>query len=80
MNVTPYKIDILTIVINLIPVIIIAGLIILGLWFAPQKMINGFNKFGTGVTVVITVFTAIAVFEYQTGIKFPTTRWVAWAG
>ena len=34
-------------------------------------MINGFNKFGTGVTVVITVFTAIAVFEYQTGIKFP---------
>ena len=71
MNVTPYKIDILTIVINLIPVIIIAGLIILGLWFAPQKMINGFNKFGTGVTVVITVFTAIAVFEYQTGIKFP---------
>ena len=71
MNVTPYKIDIFTIVINLIPVIIIAGLIILGLWFAPQKMINGFNKFGTGVTVVITVFTAIAVFEYQTGIKFP---------
>ena len=71
MNITPYKIDMLTILINLIPVIIIAGLIVLGLWFAPQKMINGFNKFGTGVTVVITFFTAVAVFEYQTGIKFP---------
>lgn len=71
MNLTPYKMDILTIIVNLIPVIIIAGLIVLGLWFIPQKMISGFNKFGTGVTVVITFFTAVAVFEYQTGILFP---------
>ncbi len=71
MNMTPYKINIMTILVNLIPVIIIAALIVAGLWFAPQKMINGFNKFGTGVTVIITIFTAIAVFEYQTGIKFP---------
>lgn len=71
MNMTQYKISIGTILVNLIPVIIIAGLIVIGLWFAPTKMINGFNKFGTAVTVVITVFTAIAVFEYQTGIKFP---------
>ena len=71
MNMTPYKISIMTILINVIPVIIIAGLIVAGLWFAPQQMINGFNKFGTGVTVVITFFTAVAVFDYQTGIKFP---------
>lgn len=71
MNLTPYKINIGTIVMNLIPVIIIAGLIVIGLWFIPSKMINGFNKFGTGVTVLITIFTAIAVFEWQTGIKFP---------
>ncbi|MDY2960292.1 MAG: ethanolamine utilization protein EutH [Hornefia sp.] len=71
MNMTPYKINIMTILVNLIPVIIIAALIVAGLWFAPQKMINGFNKFGTGVTVIITIFTAVAVFEYQTGIKFP---------
>ena len=67
MNLTPYKISLLSILVNLIPVIIIAGLIVLGLWFIPEKMINGFNKFGTGVTVVITFFTAVAVFEYQTG-------------
>lgn len=71
MNITPYKMSMGRILVNLIPVIIIAGLIIIGLWFIPQKMINGFNKFGTGVTVVITFFTAVAVFEYQTGIKFP---------
>lgn len=71
MNMTPYKINILTILQNLIPVIIIAALIVAGLWFIPDKMISGFNKFGTAVTVIITIFTAIAVFEYQTGIKFP---------
>lgn len=71
MNLTQYKMDFLEILVNLIPVIIIAALIVLGLWFIPDKMISGFNKFGTGVTIVITFFTAIAVFEYQTGIKFP---------
>lgn len=71
MNMTQYKINIGTILVNLVPVIIIAGLIVAGLWFIPTKMISGFNKFGTAVTVLITVFTAIAVFEYQTGIKFP---------
>ena len=34
-------------------------------------MIRGFNRFGIGVTVVITALTAIAVFEQITGIMFP---------
>lgn len=68
---TPYKLSVGRILVNLIPVIIIAGLIVLGLWFAPAKMINGFNVFGAGVTIVITIFTAIAVFEQITGIMFP---------
>ncbi|MEA4988748.1 MAG: ethanolamine utilization protein EutH [Anaerovorax sp.] len=71
MNITPYKISLIRILINLIPVIIVAGLIVLGLWFKPTSMINGFNRFGTGVTIVITVFTAIAIFQYLTGIRFP---------
>lgn len=71
MALTPYPMDLLAILRNLIPVILIAGLIVVGLWFAPAKMIAGFSKFGTGVTAVITVFTAIAVFQYQTGIHFP---------
>lgn len=71
MNLTPFRIDVLSILLNLVPVILIAGLIVLGLWFAPAKMIRGFQHFGNGVTVVITIFTAIAVFQYQTGIQFP---------
>lgn len=66
-----YHLNFITIIQNLIPVIIIAALIVLGLWFAPGLMINGFNKFGTGVTIVITALTAIAVFEQITGIMFP---------
>lgn len=71
MNMTPYKLSIGTILINLVPVIIIAALIVIGLWFAPAAMIRGFNVFGTGVTIVITIFTAIAVFQQITGIMFP---------
>lgn len=71
MAMTPYPMDLLEILRNLIPVILIAGLIVLGLWFAPGKMIAGFSKFGAGVTAVITIFTALAVFQYQTGIRFP---------
>lgn len=68
---TDYEMPIGQILINLVPVIIIAGLIVIGLWFAPAKMISGFNVFGNGVTIVITIFTAIAVFEQITGIMFP---------
>lgn len=71
MNMTEYKIGMGTILINLVPVIVIAALIVIGLWFAPAKMISGFNVFGTGVTIVITALTAIAVFQQITGIMFP---------
>ncbi|MCC2258336.1 ethanolamine utilization protein EutH [Intestinimonas aquisgranensis] len=66
-----YHLSIITIIQNLIPVIIIAALIVIGLWCAPGPMIKGFNVFGTGVTIVITALTAIAVFEQITGIMFP---------
>lgn len=71
MNMTEYKMDIGRILINLVPVIVIAALIVLGLWFAPAKMIASFNVFGAGVTIVITALTAIAVFQQITGIYFP---------
>lgn len=71
MNMTPYKISMGTILINLVPVIIVAALIIIGLWVIPAKMISGFNAFGTGVTILITALTAIAVFQQITGIMFP---------
>ena len=68
---TDYSMGIGEIAINLVPVIVIAALIVAGLWFAPAKMIAGFNVFGAGVTIVITALTAIAVFQQITGIMLP---------
>ena len=68
---TEYKLTFMQIIINLVPVIVIAALIVIGLWSAPGPMIKGFNVFGAGVTIVITAFTAIAVFQQITGIMFP---------
>lgn len=53
---------------NLIPVAIIAALIAFGLWKWEKAMIKGFQVFGKGVIVVITVGLAAAIFESLTGI------------
>lgn len=68
---TSYKLSVGDILLNMIPVVIIALAIAAGLWFAPSAMMKGFDKFGTGVTIFITAVTAIAIFEYNTGIIFP---------
>ncbi|MBE9909895.1 ethanolamine utilization protein EutH [Enterococcus mundtii] len=40
------------ILLNLLPIVIVAALIIVGLWLAPKGMIKGFNVFGKGVVIV----------------------------
>ena len=53
---------------NLIPVVVIAALIALGLWKAEEAMIWGFGIFGKGVVAVITVGLAAAIVESLTGV------------
>lgn len=53
---------------NLVPIIIVAALIAFGLWRIPDKMISGFNRFGQGVVIVITIATAAIIIETLTGI------------
>ena len=53
---------------NLIPIVLIAALIALGLWKAENAMIKGFAAFGKGVVAVITVGLAAAIVEALTGI------------
>ena len=52
---------------NLIPIVLIALLIALGLWKAEKAMIKGFTIFGKGVTILITVGLAAAIVEALTG-------------
>ncbi len=59
--------DIRMIVSNLVPIIIVAILIAIGLWRIPNKMISGFNAFGKGVVIVITIATAAIIIETLTG-------------
>ncbi len=52
---------------NLIPIVLIGGLIALGLVFAEKGMIKGFGIFGKGVIIVITIGLGAAIVEELTG-------------
>lgn len=52
---------------NLIPIFLIAGLIVLGLWRAENAMIRGFSAFGKGVVAVITIGLGAAIVQALTG-------------
>ena len=58
---------VLTVLRNLIPIVIIAALIALGLWKAESAMVRGFELFGKGVVAVITVGLAAVIVEALTG-------------
>ncbi|MDO4173592.1 MAG: ethanolamine utilization protein EutH [Eubacteriales bacterium] len=68
---TDYHMDLVTMFFSLLPVILVAVVLALGLWFKPVALMNGFAKFGAFVTGMIAIFVAIAVFQYETGIRFP---------
>lgn len=52
---------------NLIPIVLIAALIVLGLWRAEKAMIKGFTIFGRIITALITVGLVVAIIEALTG-------------
>lgn len=54
---------------NLIPIVLIAALIALGLWRSEKAMIKGFSVFGKGVIAVVTVGLAAAIVEALTGLR-----------
>ncbi len=52
---------------NLVPIVLIAAGIALGLWKAEKALIRGFGVFGKGVTAVITLSLGVAIVEKLTG-------------
>lgn len=54
---------------NLIPIVLIAVLIALGLWKAEKAMIKGFTIFGKAITALITLGLTAAIVEALTGVS-----------
>lgn len=52
---------------NLVPIVLLAALIALGLWKAEDKMVRGFAVFGKLVVALITLALAAAIVEALTG-------------
>ncbi len=52
---------------NLIPIVLIAAVIALGLWKAEKAMIRGFGIFGKAVIIMITIGLASAIVQSLTG-------------
>lgn len=53
---------------NLVPIVLIAALIALGLWRAEKAMIKGFRIFGKVIITLITIGLGAAIIENLTGI------------
>lgn len=54
---------------NLVPIVLIAGLIAVGLWRAEAAMIKGFGVFGKGIIALITVGLGLGIFRAVTGVN-----------
>lgn len=54
---------------NLIPIVVVALLIAVGLWKVPDKMTTGFEWFGKGLVAVISIGLVVAVFQEMTGVQ-----------
>lgn len=63
------------VLLNLIPIVLAAFLIAVGLWLAPDKMTTGFEWFGKGLVALISIGLVIAVFEFMTGQRIMPAGW-----
>lgn len=67
--------DIKMILANLVPIIIAALLIALGLWKFPDAMTRGFLAFGKFLVAIISLALGIGSFEYLTGYQIMPEGW-----
>ena len=54
---------------NLVPIVLLAALISLGLWKAEKWMIKGFSVFGKGIIALITTGLVISIVQTLTGFE-----------
>lgn len=67
--------DLMMVVSNLVPIVIAAVLIALGLWKFPQAMTTGFLAFGRFLVAIISLALAVGAFEMLTGWQVMPEGW-----
>jgi ethanolamine transporter len=63
------KMPLMMILKNLVPIVLFAILVMLGLWFIPKKMIKGFTVFGNGVVIVAVIGLVLGAMDLLVGLK-----------
>ena len=56
------------VILNLIPIILVGGLVAIGIWLVPERLIKGFIKLGDGINIIITLGTVAIIVETLTGL------------
>lgn len=67
--------DLMLVLSNLVPIVIVALLIAFGLWKFPNAMTRGFLAFGKFLVAIISIALAIASFEFLTGWAIMPSGW-----
>lgn len=62
------KLDMFTILVNLLPIVVICIFLALGLKYIPNTMIKGFKIFGKLFTSVLTLVVAASIVQHYTGV------------
>ncbi|MDL2218687.1 ethanolamine utilization protein EutH [Christensenellaceae bacterium OttesenSCG-928-M15] len=71
MGMTSTPIGFHELIVNLLPVFILAIVVAVGLALKQQWMLKIFSAFGKAMTFIATVSPGIAIFQYLTGLRFP---------
>lgn len=66
-----YKLPFSTIMINLIPVILVAVLVAVGLILRPREVMRGFCAFGRAMQVILTFCIVVSTVQFVTGLRLP---------
>lgn len=51
------------------PMLLVSGLLLLGIWKCPDRMIRGFSIFASGIRIVTTIGLIAGAFQYMTGVS-----------
>ena len=71
MKVVGYDMTLGKLIVNLIPVIIVAALVALGLWLRPETVMNGCCVLGRAMQAVLVFGIVVSSFQAVTGLRLP---------